>query len=161
MDSQAFVYGTITGGGLLQLVKLFIDWRKEKREQQSQKTSKEKDRPRFRVDVKVVRGTNYNVPIAEVSIRNLGGVPLKISEGEIWLEASHYTSRLESKSLTGREISNLHPIPIEFSLPIKITSPTGEHPPTVKIICQFSFGVQQEFRDVKIYNGREFVDFVG
>lgn len=55
IEWQSIFIGAIGGGSLVKVAELGIAWAKEKREQGSGKTSHEKDRPRFRVDVSIFR----------------------------------------------------------------------------------------------------------
>jgi len=137
---RTFLLGALSGGFGLKLIDYTIAWIKERREQRSHKTAHEKDRPRFRIDVVIVPTSHALVPAAIVKILSLGSLPLTINKGEVFIEASHYTERVESYKIGKREISPIHPIEFTFSLPQKLVNPSGIGPPFIKLVCQFSYG---------------------
>ena len=127
--------------------------------QGSGKTTHEKDRPRFRVDVSIFPKNHATVQTALVKILSLGSLPLTINHGEIFIEASHYPERVEPKKLDGREIGPLSPVEVQFTLPLKLINPWSGGKPTVKLISKFSYGEDdEEYSDEKTYNrdSREF-----
>jgi hypothetical protein len=152
-DWQSAFLGAIGGGFLIKLLELLIAWAKEKREQHSSATSHEKDRPRFRVDVAITPSPHAAVKTAVVKILSLGSLPITINHGEVFIEASHYPERVEPKKLDGREIGPVSPIEFNFSLPEKLINPWSGGKPTVKLICKFSHGKNDEiYSDQKNYN---------
>jgi len=147
----SFALGSITGGSGLKLIDYLILLRKEKREQHSLATSKEKDRPRFRVDVSIVPTSNLAVNEAVVKVLSLGGLPLTIDDGEAFIEASHYPKHVQPQKLHNREISSASPIELKFSLPNKLIHPPDVGEPTVKLVCNFSCG-KDRYHNEKTYN---------
>jgi hypothetical protein len=148
-----FASGLASGGMLLRLIDYLIAWRKEKREQRSAKTAHERDRPRFRIDVSIVPTLHTAVPAAIVKILSLGSLPLTINDGEIFIEASHYPERVQPQKLDGREITPVCPIEFKLPLPLKLINPSGIREPVVKIVCNFSYGKDnQRYHNEKTYN---------
>ena len=140
MRAWTFLIGMLTGGSLLRTIDYLIAWRRERREQAAAKIAHEKDRPRFRVDIRKAKGRHASVDSLIVKILSLGSLPLTIDKGEVFIEASHYPERVESKKLDSREISSVQPIELEFSLPLKLVDPPGvREPPLVKLVCKFSY----------------------
>ena len=159
LDPESIIIGLVAGGSLVKIAELGIAWAKEKREQRSGKTTHEKDRPRFRVDVSIFPKNHATVQTALVKILSLGSLPLTINHGEIFIEASHYPERVEPKKLDGREIGPLSPVEVQFTLPLKLINPWSGGKPTVKLISKFSYGEDdEEYSDEKTYNrdSREF-----
>lgn len=142
--AAGFGTGLIVGGGGLKVIELLIKWREEKREQRRDKTAHEKDRPRFRVDIAKGKTSHALVPALVVKILSLGGLPLAIDDGEIFIEASHYPDRVQPQQLSGREISPFAPIELEFSLPPKLVNPGGIGKPVIKLKCRFSYTENKE-----------------
>jgi hypothetical protein len=151
----SFLTGLITGGLVFKLIDYLIAWQKERREQKGSKTSHEKDRPRFRIDITKVPTDHALVPAAVVKILSLGSLPLTINRGEVLIEASHYPEGVQSYQLRNEEISSIHPIEFQFSLPSKLTHPVGIGEPTVKMVCKFSYGKAGErYEEQRFYNHR-------
>jgi hypothetical protein len=152
------IFPAFVGGGIfLKSIELLIAWIKERREQKSAKTTHEKDRPRFRVDITM--GPNITGSYVIAKILSLGSLPLTIKNGEIFIDTSERPERVESYKFDGREIGPFSPIEFNFSFPQKLVSPQSGGKPTVKLICQFSYGDNDdEYRQEKIYN-RNIRDF--
>jgi hypothetical protein len=135
-----FISGLITGGVLYKIIDYGIAWVKERREQKSAKTSHEKDRPRFRVDITKTEGPHPGIPAFVVKILSLGSLPLTINNGEVFIKAEHYPEHVQTEKLNGRVISPHSPIEFKFPLPLKITDPLSGGKPAVQMVCQFSYG---------------------
>jgi len=152
--SWKFIIGLVTGGLGLKLIDYSIAWVKERREQKNSKTAHEKDRPRFRIDISKVPTAHAGVPAAHVKILSLGSLPLTINDGEIFIEAEHYPERVKSYQLKGREINSVSPIEFDFPLPPKLTDPSGIREPVIKLVCEFSYGNNEQHKEERIYNHR-------
>lgn len=142
------------GGALFgKIIDLLIAWAKERREQKSRQTAHAKDRPRFRIDTAKSQGSHPSAPDLVVTILSLGGLPLTIDEGEVFIEAEHYPERVKTHKLDGREISSMHPIEVRFPLPGKLIDPQGIGEPHVKLVCHFSYGEDnQKYYEDWMYN---------
>jgi hypothetical protein len=143
----------ISGGFVFKFIDYCIEWAKEKREQRREQTSHDKDRPRVRVDISKGKGTHSHIPTLIMEILSLGGLPLTINEGEAFITTSQYPERVQSHQLNGGEVSPFAPIKFEFSLPLNFTNPSGVGKPVIKLVCQFSYGKDNEpYRYEKTYN---------
>jgi hypothetical protein len=151
-DWITFGSGLLTGGLGLKLIDYAILWNREKREQHSHKTSKEKDKPRFDFHVSIVPTQNLAVPEAVVKILSLGGLPLTINDGKVSIYEVHCPERVESQKLHNCEIGPTVPIERKFSLPNKLMNPSGIGEPIVKIVCEFSHSKDGTYRKEKTYN---------
>jgi hypothetical protein len=141
----------VAGGFVFKLIDYLILWAKERREQRSQETAHEKDRPRFRVDVTTISHSSASKAIVE--ILSLGSLPLTIKHGEIFIEASHYPEREQVHRLDSREIGPFSPIKVELWLPLKLINPLSGQKPVVKMKCKFSYGENdEEYSNEKTYN---------
>jgi hypothetical protein len=140
----------LLGGSLLAIIGYLIAWKKERREQQAAKTAHEKDRPRFDVNVTILK-TSY-IPDAIVKILSLGSLPLTINYGEVFIEASHCPERVQTEKLSGREIGPVIPIEFKFPLPNKLMRPSGIREPKIELICQFSYGADDTYKKKWVYN---------
>jgi hypothetical protein len=149
IDWVSIFIGVIAGGSLVKIAELCIAWAKERREKRAGKTAHEKDRPRFRVDITKGTTSNANVEAAIVKILSLGSLPLTINHGEVFIEAGHYPGHVEPKKLENREISAVALVELQFSLPSKLIHPLSGGKPLVKLICRFSYGMdnQQYYED--------------
>ena len=141
---------------LLSLIKQLVAWKREKREQRAAETAKEKDRPRFRVDPTIVPTNHAAVPQVIVKVLSLGSLPLRINQGEAFIEASHYPERVQAQDFSNREIGPVHPIELKFSLPPKLIHPERVGEVTVKLICQFSYADGKGYRSEHQYKGNQF-----
>ncbi|HTU33561.1 MAG TPA: hypothetical protein VMF66_07135 [Candidatus Acidoferrum sp.] len=162
-----FLSGFVSGGFALRIVDYLIAWikerreqrrekreeRSEQREQRSEETTHEKDKPRFRVDVSIVKGTHTNVPTARVKILSLGSLPITINDGEVFIESNQRPEHVQPQQLKKSEITALAPIVFDFSLPEKLVNPQGVGKPVVKVVCDFSYGKDRSrYHEEKTYN---------
>jgi hypothetical protein len=153
IDWKTIIVAMLAGGSLDRLLSWGIMWIKEKREQRSAKTSHEKDRPRFRIDVTKTKTDHADVPAFVVEILSLGSLPLTINYGEAFVTAEHYPERVQTEKFDNREIGPVHPIKVKFALPPKVTNPLGGGKPLVKLVCHFSYGENnQEYAQEWKYN---------
>jgi hypothetical protein len=152
---ETLLTGIAIGGLGLSLINYLIAWAKERREQKNSKTAHEKDRPRFRIDISKMPTGHAAVPAAVVKILSLGSLPLTINDGEVFVEAEHYPERVKSYQLKDREINSICPIEVDFPLPPKLTNPSGIREPRIKLVCQFSYGPDnQKYKEERTYNHR-------
>jgi hypothetical protein len=142
----------MSGGFTLKFFDYVIAWVKERREQKSRKTAHEKDRPRFRIDITKVPTNHAAIPAFIVKILSLGSLPLTINKGEVFIKAEHYPENVQTEKLDGCEIGPLCPIELKFPLPPKITNPLSGGKPKVEMICQFSYGEAEPYKQHWIYN---------
>jgi hypothetical protein len=163
-----FLSGFASGGFALRIVDYVIAWikerreqrrekreeRNEQREQRSEEATHEKDKPRFRIDVTVVKGTHAHIPAARVEILSLGCLPLTINDGEVFIESDQHPEQVQTEQLKGRKISSNAPIVFEFPLPEKLVNPQGVGKPVVQVVSNFSYdedGKRRRYRNVHRY----------
>jgi hypothetical protein len=130
-----------------------LAWAKEIRELKAGKITKEKDRPRFRVDATKMEGTHPNVPTVHVEIHSLGGLPLTIKDGYVAIEPVNNPGTIHPESLRGKSISPSAPIVVEFKVAGKYIYPMGvTERYTIKLICKFSYEENKPYEDEQHYN---------
>jgi hypothetical protein len=169
LHAVLWIFPVVVGGGLvLTLIDYLIAWgnerreqrrelreqRSEERERRSEETAHEKERPRFRVDVTVVEGTHTDVPAARVEIRSLGGLPLTIDDGKVFIHSKQHPEHVETEQLKGRKIGPNAPIEVKFPLPEKLVNPHGVGKPDVQVVSDFSYdegGKRRRYRHVQKY----------
>lgn len=154
----AFLSGIFTGGLLFKLVDTLILWAREKREQRNLEVSKQKDRPRFRVDVAITSanvlrpsGAPDLLPSVIIKILSLGSLPLTINQGYVAIKSNQYPEEVKPHNLDGKEISSLAPIVIEIHVHMSVLHPKGIDKTPVKLICKFSYGDGETYEDEKTY----------
>lgn len=149
---SSFFYGLLTGGSLLKIVELLIAWRREQREQRTAKTSREKDRPRFRVDTSIPEPGHPQAPTIIVKIFSLGGLPLTINDGYIEIETIKYPGAIKPYPLAGKDISIFAPIEAIFKIRQGILNNEWPGESSINLICKFSYGENEAFEKKKVYN---------
>lgn len=153
IDWYSVIGGAVGGGLLLKFFELLVIWARERREQRSHKTSREKDRPRFRIDATEVEGIHPNRPIMRVEILSLGSLPLTINDGYVKIEPIEYPGAIQPEPLAQREIGPNAPIVIEREIALKFLQPMSiRERYTVKLICKFSYGGDKPYENEKRYN---------
>jgi hypothetical protein len=149
-----FLLGLVSGGLGIKIIDYLIAWKKERREQQAAKTEHEKDRPRFRVDVTKTETSHAAVPAFIVEIFSLGGLPLTIDDGKVFITSDDQPERVQTEKLGGRVISPSAPIKLKFPLAHKYTNPLSGRKPAIEMVCQFSYGADEPYKKKWVYNHR-------
>lgn len=153
-STEWFLSGFVGGGALLRVIDYLIAWRNERREQHREQTAHEKDMPRFRVEIAVVKGTHAHIPTARVEILSLGSLPITINDGEVFIESNQRPEHVQTEQLKGRKIAPNAPIVVEFPLPEKLVNPQGVGKPVVQVVSDFSYdedGKCQRYYNVQKY----------
>ncbi len=83
MNWYSFLSGLLMGGLVFKLVDYLILWAKEKREQRTLNIAKEKDRPRFQVNITIDETGHSELPTVVVKILSLGCLPLTTNQGYV------------------------------------------------------------------------------
>lgn len=140
------------GGLIFKLFDTLILWAKEKREQHGLQIAKEKDRPRFRVDVSIDKTGHPELPTIVVKILSLGGLPITINQGYVTINPAQYPSAIQTRELSGKEIGPDAPIEEKFPIKMGILRPISGEKTEIKLVCEFSYGKNERYNDEQRYN---------